>query len=68
AKKSFDAQKEAFRFEQEKFEEGQSTSFDFNQVKNRLVDAEANLYRGKFNFIFKTKLLEFYYGIPINID
>lgn len=68
ATKSFAAQKEAFRFEKEKFEEGQSTSFDFDQVKNRLVDAEAALYRAKFNFIFKTKLLEFYYGIPINID
>lgn len=68
ATKSFAAQKEAFRFEKEKFDGGQSTSFDFNQVKNRLVDAEAALYRAKFNFIFKTKLLEFYYGIPINID
>jgi len=68
ATKSFSAQKEAFRFEKEKYEAGQSTSFDFNQVKNRLVSAQANLYRAKFNFIFKTKLLEFYYGIPINID
>lgn len=66
--KSFAAQKEAFRFEKEKFEGGLSTSFDFNQVKNRLVDAEAALYRAKFNFIFKIKLLEFYYGIPVNID
>jgi len=68
ATKSFSAQKEAFRFEKEKYEAGQSTSFDFNQVKNRLVDAQANLYRAKFNFIFKTKLLEFYYGIPVNIN
>ena len=52
----------------EKFEAGQSTSYDFNQVKNRLVDAQGALYRAKFNFIFKTKLLEFYYGIPVNID
>jgi len=68
ATKSFSSQKEAFRFEKEKYEAGQSTSFDFNQVKNRLVNAQANLFRAKFNFIFKTKLLEFYYGIPINID
>ena len=68
ATKSLLAQKEAFRFEKEKYEAGQSTSFDFNQVKNRLVNAQANLYRAKFNFIFKTKLLEFYYGIPIDIN
>jgi len=68
ATKSLSAQTEAFRFEKEKYEAGQSTSFDFNQVKNRLVDAQAALFRAKFNFLFKTKLLEFYYGIPINID
>ncbi|MCF6214206.1 MAG: TolC family protein [Flavobacteriaceae bacterium] len=68
ARKSFAAQTESFRFAKERFEAGQSTSFDFNQVKNRLVDVQAALYRAKFNFIFKTKLLEFYYGIPVNID
>jgi len=68
ATKSFEAQKESLRFAKEKYEAGQSTSFDFNQVKNRLVDAQAALYRAKFNFIFKTKLLEFYFGIPVNID
>ncbi|NQW36029.1 MAG: TolC family protein [Flavobacteriales bacterium] len=68
ATKSFTAQTESFRFAKEKFEAGQSTSYDFNQVKNRLVDAQGALYRAKFNFIFKTKLLEFYYGIPVNID
>jgi outer membrane protein len=68
ATKSYTSQQEAFRFEKEKYEAGQSTSFDFNQVKNRLIDAQASLNRAKFNFIFKTKLLEFYYGIPVNID
>ncbi|MFK5890588.1 MAG: TolC family protein [Flavobacteriaceae bacterium] len=68
ATKSLAAQNESFRFAKEKFEAGQSTSFDFNQVKNRLVDAQAALYRAKFNYIFKIKLLEFYYGIPVNID
>jgi len=68
ATKSLAAQNESFRFAKEKFEAGQSTSFDFNQVKNRLVDAQAALYRAKFNYIFKIKLLEFYYGIPVNIN
>ncbi len=68
ANKSLTAQEESFRFAKEKFEAGQSTSFDFNQVKNRLVDAQAALYRAKFNYIFKIKLLEFYYGIPIDIN
>lgn len=65
--KSLDAQKESFRYAQEKFNVGVMNSFDFSQVKNRLVTADSNFLRAKYDFIFKIKLLEFYYGIPVNI-
>jgi len=65
--KSLDAQTESFRYAQEKFNVGVMNSFDFSQVKNRLVSADSNFLRAKYDFIFKIKLLEFYYGIPVNI-
>jgi outer membrane protein len=63
--KSLDAQKEAFRYSQEKFNVGVMNSFDFSQTKNRLVGADSNFLTAKYDFIFKVKLLEFYYGIPV---
>jgi len=44
------------------------TSFDFDQVRNRLVNAQATKVNAKYNFVFRKKLLEYYYGIPIVMD
>ncbi|AOW20843.1 TolC family protein [Urechidicola croceus] len=62
------AQEEAFRTAQESYDLGVMTSFEFEQVRNRLINAQASLATAKYNFVFKSKLLEFYYGIPITID
>ncbi len=66
SQKSLDAQEESFRYGQEKFNVGVMNSFDFSQVKNRLVSANSDFLRAKYDFIFKVKLLEFYYGIPVD--
>lgn len=64
AKNSVEAQKEAFDYAQERFQVGNMNAFDFNQTKNRLFSAESQLLRAKYDFTFKIKVLEFYYGIP----
>lgn len=68
AQKSVDAQEESFRYAQEKFNVGAMNSFEFSQTKNRFVKAQSDLLRSKYDFIFKVKLLEFYYGIPVSIN
>ncbi|PID70542.1 MAG: transporter [Flavobacteriales bacterium] len=65
AEKSVKAQETAFEFARERYNLGATNSFDFEQVRNRLVTAQANWIRAKYNYVFRTKLLEFYYGIPI---
>ncbi len=65
---SVDAQNESFRYAQEKFDVGVLNSFDFSQIKNRLVKAESDYLRAKYDFIFKVKLLEFYYGLPVTVQ
>ncbi len=67
SKVSVKSQKEAFKNAQESFELGAMTIFDFDLVRNRLVNAESTLIRNKFDFVFKTKVLEFYYG-ELNLD
>jgi len=59
------AQEELFRNAQESFNSGVMTSFDFDQVRNRLVNAQSTMVNAKYNFVFRIKLLEYYYGIPI---
>ena len=62
AKLSLDAQKEAFKNAQERYNFGSMTQFDFDQVRNRLVNAEGAMIRSKYDYVFKTKVLQFYSG------
>ena len=64
---SLEAQKEAFKNAQESFNLGAMTLFDFDLVRNRLVSAESALIRAKYDYVFKTKILQFYYG-ELNLD
>lgn len=68
AEKSLVAQEESFKNAQVSYSSGVMTSFDFDQIRNRLVNAQVNLVNAKYNFVFRTKLLEFYLGIPISLD
>ena len=62
AKVSLESQKEAFKNALESYNLGASTLFDFDLVRTRLVSAESALIRAKYDYLFKTKVLQFYYG------
>lgn len=62
SKVSLDAQNESFKNAQESYNLGVMNSFEFEQVRNRLINAEANLINAKYNFVFTTKVLDFYLG------
>jgi outer membrane protein len=68
AQKSLLAQNEAFKNAQESYNVGAMTQFDFDLVRNRLVSAEGAIIRAKYDYIFKTKVLKFYYGESITLN
>lgn len=68
AKISLDAQKEAFKNAEESYNLGAMTSFEFDEVRSRLVNAESTLIRAKFDYVFKIKVLEFYYGEELALE
>lgn len=65
AKVSLEAQKEAFKNAQESYNYGAMTLFDFDLVRNRLISAESAMIRAKYNYVFTTKVLKFYFGESI---
>ncbi|MFY0602582.1 MAG: TolC family protein [Flavobacteriaceae bacterium] len=67
AKISLASQREAFKNAQESFNLGAMSLFDFDLIRNRLVSAESTLIRSKYDFVFRTKVLQFYYG-ELNLD
>jgi len=65
---SLKAQNEAFKNAQVSYNYGSMTLFDFDQVRNRLVTAKGAMIRAKYNYVFTTKVLKFYYGEDILLD
>ena len=64
-KKSAEALSQAFDYADKRFNVGVLNSTDYNTAKNRLNNAQSDLLRNKFDFIFKSKVLDFYMGKPI---
>jgi outer membrane protein len=62
------AQEESFKYTQQKFDVGMMTSFDYNNSKKDLTKAQSDLLQAKYDFIFKTTILDFYMGNPIRIN
>ena len=62
SKISLSAQKEAFKNAQERYNNGVITLFDLDLVRIRFVNAESSLIRSKYDYVFKTKVLQFYSG------
>lgn len=65
---SLEAQEAAFENAQQSYELEVMNTFDYEQVRTRFVNAQSSLIRAKYNFVFKSKLLEFYFGIPIVLE
>ena len=65
AEKTVRARKEAFEMAQNRFEAGVMNSFDFIQAKQRYQISSSDIIRAKFDYIFKLKVLEFYFGLKL---
>jgi outer membrane protein len=67
SKTSVESLSESFKYTEEKFNVGIVTSVDYSISKIKLTQAQSELLRSKYDYIFKTKILDFYMGIPLSI-
>lgn len=65
--KAVEATKESFKYTEQKFNVGMLNTNDYNESKNRLVKAQSDLLQSKYEYIFKTKVLDFYQGKPLKL-
>lgn len=68
AEKTLEARKLAYDYSKERFNVGLMNAFDFSQAQSRVDNAEAEVIRTKYDYIFRLKVLEFYFGIPLSIN
>ncbi|MBC7750060.1 MAG: TolC family protein, partial [Methylotenera sp.] len=62
---ALEARQVAYNYAKEKYDVGLMNSFDFNQSQTLLTNAQSEVIRTKYDYIFKIKILEFYFGIPL---
>jgi len=58
ALKSEIASREAYRFANQKFENGKATVYELYQAKSNLSNAESEVVQAKYEYIFRLKILE----------
>lgn len=66
-KKALISMEESFTYTEKKFEVGLVNTVDYNTSKNQLTMTQSDLLQAKYDFIFKTKILNFYKGEPITL-
>lgn len=59
---------ESFRYTEQKFNVGMVTPVDYNAAKTQLLNSQSDMTQAKFEFLFKTKVLDFYKGLPLTLN
>ncbi len=67
SQKALTSATEAFRYIEEKFALGIVTPLEYNQAKNSVTNAQSNFLQAKYEYLFRTKILDFYNGKPIHL-
>ncbi len=63
AQKAVESQELAYQYAKDRYDVGLTNAFDFSQSKLRYDNAQIELNRSKYDYIFKLKVLELYFGI-----
>ena len=61
---ALESQKLAYQYAKDRYDVGLTNAFDFSQSKLRYDNTKIEVNRTKYDFIFKLKVLELYFGIP----
>lgn len=63
--KAVESAKVAFDYEEKRYNTGKSTVFEYNEAKTRYIKSLSELAQAQYEYIFKTKILNFYSGKPL---
>ena len=67
AQQAIKSTSESFNYAKERYETGKSSVFEFNEARTRLIRSRSEEVQAKYDYIFRTKILDFYNGIPIKL-
>ncbi|MGZ5245026.1 MAG: TolC family protein, partial [Bacteroidia bacterium] len=62
----FTAQEALFKQSELSFNAGAMSFYDFNAVRNSFSSAQSEVLQARFEYIFQTKVFEYYMGKPVS--
>lgn len=68
SEKAAQAAGESFRAMELRYEYGKATAYEYNEVQTKLISSKSDQLQAKYDFLFSAKILDFYRGIPIEIE
>jgi outer membrane protein len=67
AKIQVDALTESFDYASQRYDAKMITAFEYNDAKIKLDIAKSDMINAKYNYVFRVKVLDFYYGKPLTL-
>lgn len=67
AKIASDYSKESFNYSQKKYNAGLIDIVAYNEMKKEYVNSSSKFLQAKYDYVFRTKILDYYVGIPMDL-
>ncbi|HKL03339.1 MAG TPA: TolC family protein [Cryomorphaceae bacterium] len=67
AEKAVRALEESFKYAEVRFEQNVINAVEYNNIKTQFTNAQSDMIRAKYDFVFRTKILDFYLGNAITL-
>lgn len=62
---TLESREKSLEYARERYAVGLINIFELNQNQNLYVTAQSNLLKAKYDYIFKNRILEYYFGVPL---
>lgn len=63
-----EAAEASFNLMKEKYANGKATATEFNEARTNWLKAVSDRIQAKYDYLFRTKILDFYKGVPLTLE
>ena len=63
-----DASEASFRLMSEKYANGKANATEYNEARTNWMKATSDMIQAKYDYLFRTKILDFYKGVPLALE
>ena len=63
-----EASEASFRLMSEKYANGKANATEYNEARTNWMKAVSDMLQSKYDYLFRTKILDFYKGIPLALE